>query len=255
MKFILNTRPREQQAELSVLLEKAGFSVVEFPVSQLELQVDEATFCSLERECRPGDFLVLTSPRGAEAMIPALCPVFRANVLPKLRVAVIGEQTQAAVEQAGVSVEFAFRARDSRDFAEKLLPLIEGRQVFLFQGNDADPALAEELESAAERVFRESVYRMNDVTPTPESWQSFSDALEKGLLYAIVYGSSDAVRRSVRLIREIGGESLVDRLRKIPVAAIGRKTKATAEEFGFEVAWMPTHPSFPALVQQLETHS
>jgi len=105
---VLNTRPREQAAELSRLLEEAGFEPVEAPAIDVVALAHVADLPAIERSLRSGsfDWVVLASRNAAHA--------FDINDLRRARV-VCGVATARALRLEPAVALDRFSAADALD--------------------------------------------------------------------------------------------------------------------------------------------
>lgn len=105
-KRIVVTRTREQAGELSRGLGEAGADVIELPTIRIEDPVDKLAFAQAVAHSHEYDWLVFTSPNGAERFFRAFFAIREdARELGKPRIAVIGNGTAQKVREFRFGVD------------------------------------------------------------------------------------------------------------------------------------------------------
>lgn len=105
-KKIVVTRTREQAGELSRQLGKLGAEVIELPTIRIELPQDRRGFAQLVADCHTYDWLVFTSPNGAEKFFEAFFATYQdARSLGGCRIAAIGPSTAEVIRKNRFAVD------------------------------------------------------------------------------------------------------------------------------------------------------
>ena len=120
------TRSRPQSSALKEPLEQLGAEVIEVPTIEVRNPESWAPLDAAIANIEEFDFLILTSVNGVEKLLERLkaCGC-ETSALTGLEVGAIGPATAAALERAGVQVDFV--PREYR--AEGLVEALEGREL------------------------------------------------------------------------------------------------------------------------------
>ena len=156
------TRSAAQNATLRVMLEECGAHVVEMPLVSIEEPEDEGRERdAMLQQLHTFDWVVVTSPNGAERVAPFLSAAGAAAdsaVFP--RVAAVGAATSRTL---GVHTDLVAEPARASALAE-IFPRGTGR-VLLVQGNLADDGLAAALVDRGWHVTKVVAYRTVSVMP------------------------------------------------------------------------------------------
>ena len=237
---IVVCRPREQARPLADGLAAAGAEVVSAPVIAITDPADGGTGlrAALGRLGR-GDWLVVTSPNGAERAAAAA-----GGPLPTgVNVAAIGPGTAARAAAVGLTV----RLVPDRSIAEGLVQAFpspdpgRGSLVVLARAAVARPVLPDSLRDAGWEVLDIAAYR-NVAAPLNDE-QRRAVAASDG----VVFTSSSTVDR---LVSEVGAEAVPPL-----VASIGPATSASAAAHGLEVTVEASEHTIDGVVAALVTHA
>ncbi len=233
---ILITRAGQQSSSFADQLQAQGARVVEMPTLAIGAP---SSWQALDRELnRLSSFqwLVLTSVNGVEAVLDRYSHQFDRSLtaaLPELRgqtsglkIAVVGQKTAAALEQAGIAIDFSPREFIADALVSQLPEPLEGLRI-----------LFPRVESGGrELLVREFCDRGATVIEVPAYESRCPDsidpaalmALRSGQIQVITFASSKTVRHFVQLIEAAG----LDRqtLSAVQLASIGPQTSATCLE-------------------------
>ena len=238
---IVVCRPREQAQPLADGLTAAGADVVSAPVIAITDPADGGTAlrAALGRLNR-GDWLVVTSPNGAERTAAA-------GPLPDgVNVAAIGPGTAARAAAVGLTV----RLVPDRSVAEGLMdafpspdpqPGRGGGLAVLARAAVARTVLPDGLRAAGWEVLDVAAYR--NVAARLNDDQRRAVAASDG----VVFTSSSTVKR---LAAEVGADAVPPL-----VASIGPATSATAVEHGLEVTVEASEHTIDGVVAALVGHA
>ena len=232
-------RPREQAQGLTERLAAAGAEVIGAPVIAITDPTDggDALRSALKR-LTPGDWLVVTSPNGAQRAAAAAPP------LEGVGIAAVGPGTAAQAAAAGLTV----RLVPDRSIAEGLVQAFgapptdaQGRLVVLARAETARSVLPDGLRRAGWEVLDVAAYR--NVAAVLRDDQRQAVAASDG----VVFTSSSTVKR---LVAEVGAGAVPPL-----VASIGPATSATAAEHGLEVTVEATEHTIDGVVAALVHHA
>lgn len=161
---VVITRSATQNESLRRMLEAVGANVVEVPLIAIEEPEDEGR----ERDevlqrLHDFDWVVVTSPNGAERVAPFLAAAIAADdSAPFPFLAAVGAATANTV---GVAVNLVAEPARAEVLAS-VFPDGNGR-VLVVQGNLADASLSDAIESKGWHVTRVVAYRTVHVRPDP----------------------------------------------------------------------------------------
>ncbi len=236
---VVVTRPRHQAKPLIDALEAAGAQAVTVPVIAIDDPADggDALRAGLIA-LRPGDWLIVTSPNGAERVGRAVADSPLTN---GVRVAAIGPGTSRAANEAGLDVDLV----PGRSIAEGLLEVFPeppqvGGLVMLARAEVARDTLPDGLAAKGWVVDDVAAYRTMGLPVDEAARAACRDA------DAVVFTSSSTVTRLVEAVGVDGLPSLV--------ASIGPVTSATARELGIRVTVEARVHTITGLVDALVDH-
>jgi uroporphyrinogen-III synthase len=226
VRAVLNTRPREQAAELSSLLRAAGLEPVELPA----IEIVEA-WAPGERQrvlaaLREGryDWLVLQSQNAGRAVMPL--PPHRAEVC-------CGASTAHTL---GIAATLVLQHFSAATALEALRPLLRGGQrVLVPRAAEGRDELVDGLCALGVEVDAPVCYRTAPVNPESMA------ALPLLGLDAITLCSPSAARS---LVQAVGLEAL----QSPRIVCLGETTAQAARELGFTVHGVAAKTSMAGLV-------
>lgn len=236
---VIVTRPREQATALADALESVGAEAVAVAVIAIADPVDGgAALKSGLADLSDGDWLIVTSPNGAERVGRVITD---SPIAEGVKVAAIGPGTTTAANEAGLDVVLV----PGRTIAEGLLdvfpaPPSGGGFVLLARAEVARPALPDGLAAKGWIVDDVAAYRTVPVYVSEAGRVACRDA------DAVVFTSSSTV---THLVEAVG----VDGLPPL-VVSIGPATTATAAELGVAVGVEAQPHTIPGLIDALVAH-
>jgi uroporphyrinogen-III synthase len=178
---VLNTRPREQAAELSELLRVAGFEPIEAPAIEIQAAWDPAEFEAARRALAAGvfDWIVLASQNAGSSLKDEL----RTNRV------VCGAATARAL---GVMSEFGLRRFSASAALRALGPMVRpGQQVLVPRAAGGRDELIDGLRGLGARVSAPVAYRT--VAVEPATLNHAVSILRTGSVAAVAVCSPSAV--------------------------------------------------------------
>ncbi len=220
---VLNTRPREQAAELSHLLTLAGFEPLEAPAIEIQPAWDPTEFETARRDLGAGmfDWVVLASQNAGNSFKTEL----RANRV------VCGASTARALD---VTSEFALRRFSASAALHVLGPMVRpGQHVLVPRAAAGRDELIDGLRALGASVSAPVAYRT--VAVAPASLEQIAARLRAGDVAATTVCSPSAI---ASLLRAVGpgllaraalvclGDSTADAARQadLRVDAVAHKT-------------------------------
>ena len=159
---VILTRPQQQAADLAGRLGELGAEAIEAPV--IEIRPPESLAALDEALGRLGEFdwLVLTSPNGAAAVLDRLAALeLDARALAGVRIAAVGAATADALRKRSIRPDLLPQAFTTEALGRALAAggAIKGRRVLLARSEIATDALAAALQQAGAVVEAVVAYR------------------------------------------------------------------------------------------------
>lgn len=224
---------RERPGELGAALTARGAEVVHLPLIAVVEPIDSGAQlgAALDR-LDEFDWLVVTSPAGAERVGPAAASA-------RVHLAAVGTATAATLaRESRRDIDLVPTVQRADRLAEEFIAATDVPQrVLLAQADRARPDLSSALRAAGHDVVEVIAYRTIDVEPTPAALEAIDSA------DAVVFASGSAVESWCR--------SVGDRLPPI-VAVIGPATAEVAQRRGVAVSGVASDHSIEGLVDELE---
>lgn len=229
-KTILLTRPEERNVTLRPLLEAHGATVLPVPTIIIAPPEDIAPLDEALRHMREYDWVVLTSPSGAEMVLDRLGELgLDARTFGPARIAAIGESTRQALARGGLRADLVPEPHTTEALSDALTEKdVSGSRLLLLRSDLAEPALADRLQQAGATVHDVTAYRTICPDALPDDAR---DSLCEGRVDWITATSPSCVRNLLRLMGE-------DQpcLQACRFACIGPVTARALRAEGFEPA-------------------
>jgi uroporphyrinogen-III synthase len=221
---------RERPGELAALLEARGATVVHVPLIQVLEPADSGVALARELDrLREFDWLVVTSPAGAERVADAAADV------SSVRLAVVGTATSRVLANAaGRAVDVVPATQRAQALLDELCAVAKPGQRFLVpQGDRADDTLVAGLRRAGHQVTSVVAYRTVPRLP---------DRSEIDGADAVLFASGSAAHAWFDAFGAL-----------VPpvVVSIGPTTTAVAQRFGLKVTGTAADHSLDGLVTEL----
>jgi uroporphyrinogen-III synthase len=225
-RLVLNTRPTGQSSELSALLRKAGFDVMDAPATAIVPAWDASTLDEVRLEFARGDFdwIVLPSQNAGRGLETEL----RAD---GGRV-VCGTATARALGLDRARTVDRFSAAAALEFLRPLVT-VEDR-VLVPRAAEGREELVDGLRALGVEVVAPIAYR---TIPVPDA----ADRLRLGHVDVVALCSPSAVRS---VAQAVGDDALV--------VCLGETTAAAARDAALRVAGVAPRPTMAALVDAIE---
>lgn len=231
---VLLTRAADQAEGWRAALEAAGAVVREAPCIRTRPDPDlAAALAGLAGQ----DWLLLTSPNGATALMAALGGRWPGGP----RVAVVGPGTARAAAALGLPVDHVADRPDGLGLAASLAALgVAGARILLPRGDLAAGDLPAALRAAGAAVTEVVAYRTE---PDPALAAALAAALADGVPDWVVLASGSAFDALRATWPDLGGTR---------IATIGPRTSAAVRAAGFEVAAEAAEPTAAGIVAAIE---
>lgn len=247
---ILVTRPRDQAARLTELLEAEGAETVALPTIRIEPPEDWAPLDAAIRALSDYDCVIFTSVNGVAAFRERLRRAGRdARAAAGRIVVAIGPATAGALREEGLAPDVVPEEFTAEGVVAALRPRLgPGTAVLLVRAAEARDVLPRELGAAGARVTIAPAYR---TALAREGAEQALALLAARRIDAVTFTSSSTVRGFAALVAPDDPGRLLD---GVVVAAIGPVTAGTAAEHGLHVRVMPHEYTVPALAAAIAEH-
>ena len=232
---VLVTRAVSAGTELSDRLRALGAEPLEVPLFRIE-KADMAPLIQALADPPAFDWIVVTSPNGADALAAALgADNHAAGDLPP--VASVGPGTSARLGAHGVAAALEPREHHGRGLADALAAAgpLRGKRFLLVRPERAPRDLPQALAAAGAKVTEVAAYRT--VIAGPEAAGALEAALAAGVA-AIAVTSPSTVEAWVRAL---GADRTQRVFTEVPAVAIGPSTGAAMKRHGLPIAAI-AHP-------------
>jgi uroporphyrinogen III methyltransferase/synthase len=220
---VVVTRTREQASQLSAALRDAGAEPVEVPVIAVEPPADGGAALRIAaKELPTYDWVVVTSPNGAERLLAAVADTGGdARSFGTAKVAAIGPGTAGVLARGGVRADLLPERFVAESLLEALPAAPPGGRLLLARAEVARDVLPDGLRAMGWAVDVVDAYRTVAATVTDSQRHAIASA------DIVTFASSSTVER---FLDALGPEAVPP-----VVACIGPITAATAREHGLTV--------------------
>lgn len=244
-KRILITRDSDGNAELACKLAARGARAIEYPAFKIRDLTDSEEFKQAVKEITNFDWVFFTSPKGVKLFFGALEKLNKdARVFGNAKIACIGLQTAAELDNFGINADFIPAVFTSIEFAKSFIKEHNpaGKKILLLRSALADAELAEKLKSANAKVKAVSIYTAEK---SQNNLAEITENLKKGMIDWIAFASSFAVKC---FFEDFDSKDL----RKVKIASIGPATTDTLKNNGITPAVEPAEHTIDGLIDAME---
>lgn len=238
---IVVTRTRAQASSLAGGLRALGAEVIELPTVRIEPPADRKAFREAVRDAHQYDWLIFTSPNGADRFFEAFLAQYDdLREIGGVRIAAIGPGTAARVRARHLAVDLVPEQAVAEDFLDRFKEIgtVENLRMLLVRPQEARDVLAKGLSNAGAIVDEAIAYRT-----VPEN-RDLTGALERmreeGGIDLVTFASSSAVENFLAM--KLSG------LSDFRVASIGPITSATLRDHGMRVDVEAGEANVPGLI-------
>ena len=171
-KRIVVTRYLDQAAKLSYKLDAVGAEVIELPLIQIKRLNDQDTNKAIFSEFGAYNWIIFTSVNGVRYFFHNFFETFSdIRSFGALKIAVVGQETEKAINKYNLTVDFIPHISDSESLADELINFesIEHLKILVITGNRNRDLLVKKLEDALAIVdtFRVYTTRICDIIEHP----------------------------------------------------------------------------------------
>jgi uroporphyrinogen III methyltransferase/synthase len=253
-KRILITRPREQAAEFTSLLEALGAEPIEAPMIRIAPPAD---YGPLDQACaRAGEFdwIVFASSNAVDSFIARLLASSNdLRTLRGVRLCAVGASTAERLARFGIKADLLPGESRAEGIVQAITAAgeVAGLKVLLPRSDIGREIVAEELRKRGAEVTEVIAYRTLVADPEREGEPDIYRMLLERSIDVVTFTSPSAVRNFVSVL---GAEPAADLLRTTAVASIGPVTAEAAAQFNIQTTIMPAQYTIPALADAIVTH-
>ncbi len=228
-KHVLVPRGKQHAKSFSELVESFGGIPVEIPLiafrpapfAQGQKQID----ASLDTY----DWIIFTS----NVTVETFCSFYKGKFhAPKI--AAIGEKTQEALEDLGMSVDFIPEEYVAEGFVREFAPHVsKGMRILIPKGNLARALISSSLREAGAVVDEVVIY---ETYMPEESKELLAEKLACGELDVLPFTSPSTIDHFMQTVKE---KQLEEKIQHCVIACIGPVSKKRAESYGLTVHAYP----------------
>jgi uroporphyrinogen III methyltransferase/synthase len=251
---ILVTRPREQAAEMSELVESLGGEAIEAPMIRIVPPEDYSVLDEACRQVSSYNWLVFSSANAVEAFMGRLlASPLDLRALAGVKLCAVGPATTDRLARYGLKVDLVPAEYRAEAIAHAFSQSgdVSGLTVLIPRADIGREVVGDELRRQGAHVTEVVAYRTQVVDPEREGEPDVYRMLLDRRVDAIMFTSASTVRNFVKII---GAEPAADLLRTTVVACIGPVTAEAAQQLGIRASVMPSTYTIPALVDALVDH-
>lgn len=243
---MLVTHSPPQVSRLSEMLTELGAEVIEAAAIQIEPPEDFRRLDAALSRLNTYDWLVLTSPNGAERLLARMESLgLDARTFAGVKIAAVGPATAEVLRRKLLTPDLLPEQFTTQALGEALSSAedLRGKQILLARADIATPKLADMLRQAEAAVEEVTAYRITRPTALPEV---AVEALAGERVGWITFASSSGVENFLALI----GPHKID-LSNVKLAAIGPVTAETLQKAGLTPAVVADPHTIDALVKAI----
>ena len=245
-KRIAVTRTRQQAGEVVECLRALGADAFELPTIRIEPPLDKKEFYELVADSHIYDWIVFTSPNGADAFFTAFFEIYRdARDLGAARIAAIGPATAERVRSYRLQVDVQPEKYVAEEIVEALQKetSLENLKFLLARAEGAREALAVELVRLGAIVDEAVAYR---TVPETNDIAGGIRRFREEEVDMITFTSSSTVENFLALNLTLS--------EKTKTASIGPITSKTMRSRGLQVNVEAKRHDIPGLVEAIRKY-
>jgi uroporphyrinogen III methyltransferase/synthase len=250
-KRILITRPREQAAEFTSLLESLGAEPIEAPIIRITAPDD---YDALDAACaRAGEFdwIVFASSNAVDSFIARLLVSPNdLRVLHGVKLCAVGSTTAEHLARHGIRADLMPGESRGEAIVQAMIAQgdVAGLEVLLPRSDIGREIVAEELRRRGAEVTEVVAYRTLAADAEREGEPDIYRMLLERSIDVVTFTSPSAVRNFVTVV---GAEPAADLLRSTVVASIGPVTAEAAAQCNIQTTIMPAQYTIAALADAI----
>jgi len=246
-KNIVITRDAEGNADFANRIIDRGGNPVEFPTIKIKPLTQRKKFLQTLAKITEFDWAIFTSASGVTIFFDVLQKLKKdARVFGPAKIAAIGSETAAKLEQFGIKPDFVPSVFTSKELGKQLIGFanLQGKKVLLLRSELASNQLSEMLSKAGAEVDNMPVYTVATVK-NKSGW--LIERIIKGKIDWLTFTSPSAVRGFFEQI-----ESNIVNSSNVKVASIGLVTSEQLKNLGVKVALTATDHTVDGLLAAIE---
>lgn len=239
---ILVLRPMPEARTTLQQIEQMGYVPVHFATTDI-VATDRLTGAEIESRLKAADWLVFVSGNAVRYLLEFVS----SKQLAGKRIASVGAQTAARLQNAGITVNCQPNSDFSSEglLAEPELAAPAGQNILIIRGDSGRELLAESLRQRDAKVAYLEIYRR-------------VPARADGRLLQQQWPQVDVIlATSMHLLDNLADIALPiigPRLWQKPVSVISPRLAEHARRMGFGEVWQATESSIPAMLQSIAAH-
>lgn len=247
---IMVTRTRQQASALSAKLRELGANVIESPTIKISPPDNPASIDAALNRLGDFDWLVLTSPNGADALMDRLAALdMDARSLAGIKIAAVGPATAEALSRRSIKTDLLPGKFSTEALGETLVAAGAGTgRVLLARADIATDTLRDILHTAGAEVEEIAIYRTTRPAALPPR---AVETLQAGQVDWITFTSSSTVENFLSLLALASDINISG----VKLAAIGPVTGKTLSAKGLSPTVIAEPHTIEGLVDAIVSYS
>lgn len=227
---VMNPRGKAHSKPFSELVARNGGIPVEIPLIAFQPVAASEKLVHALAGLHNYDWIIFTS----NVTVETFFSFFEKNRPSLPKIAVIGDQTKASLEERGEQVEFTPEEYVAEGFVEEFVPYVKaGDKILIPKGNLARDYISKSLKEKGAIVEELIIYE----TYLPgESRDKLVQMLSDERLDILTFTSPSTINHFMGIVEE---HNLRGKLERCLIACIGPVSKRKAEQWGLTVHAMP----------------
>ena len=231
---VLIPRPIEQSNEFADKLEKLGATPVIFPLIELKpINQDQLKTTFSKNEF---DWIIFTSGIAVKCFFEVIH-----YTKVKAKIAAVGSQTKAAIEELGLKVDFIPSAATAQKLAKEI-PVTKNEKILIPRSKISNDTIIEILKQKEAKITVIDIY---DNTPVAYTKEEIEEVLNTPV-NVITFTSGSTVNSFLDLIRKYK-----IRLNDIHKVSIGPSTTAEAQKRFLEIDATAENHSIDGMIEEI----
>ena len=231
---VLIPRPIEQSNEFADKLEKLGATPVIFPLIELKpINQDQLKTAFSKNEF---DWIIFTSGIAVKCFFEVIH-----YTKVKAKIAAVGSQTKAAIEELGLKVDFIPSAATAQKLAKEI-PVTKNEKILIPRSKISNDTIIDILKQKEAKITVIDIY---DNTPVAYTKEEIEEVLNTPI-NVITFTSGSTVNSFLDLIRKYK-----IRLNDIHKVSIGPSTTAEAQKRFLEIDATAENHSIDGMIDQI----